>query len=1292
MVNIDISASGNAAGAIAAAQAAIDSLHGKTVEINVKVNYSKSGDIGAANAAMRDSGKAADQSAAAHDRASRASDRSSASARAHASASERASGAMGGLGSSSDRAGTSLRGVHGSSQLAGRGLAGASKDADKAGVSLGGLSQSSRDADKSAGGLGRTVGGVGRGLGGLGDGASGAGRGLSGLGRSLSDVGISLGSVPGYLGSAAGAVGMFGTAAAYAAAGSGILTAGVGALGAVGVGALGGVGVAAGMAGGAMANFAVSAHQDSAKFGKTFASLGKQAHLAAQMVSEPMAGAVASLGRSMVTAEGNLTGPGMAIASSLQEGFGNAAGVINSSSDSIVSAAAVGAAGFARLTGETAPGASAFLSQLPSLTAGAVSGLSQITSEFGASAGAIEGATPAINRMTGSLGGLGAQAVRTGAGSIVPFAENVSSMANGVSSAVADLAPAIKPSMQAVTDVVNAVSGGLGSLAPDVASFAGAVSANAPQLESIMGSAGRGMLAFGSAAVNGLGSAAPAISSMANSIQANQPAIAETVGWLASTAASAIGFGADVIGVADSMASGATGRAIGDSTRGPDGVSLLSASPPGGIDPGRGGQVTDSKLGAWVNKTFGLTPSSESTGGGGGFFGAGGTFDRVSKSGGLLGLGTQATYAGGATGSGPAGEAGPTARGQAMAGQPGGGLGAAITGGAMSSSPFGGGPGGGPGGGQVSAIPRGGAETGGGPPTAAQSFGGLFTGAMQSASQAGAAIPATMQTAMAGARSAVSGANLGGAAGTQMSAMSSAISSANVGGSVGGQMNRMTQTVESAAPAAAAAGAKAGGAIGGGVAAGTTSSMTVMDKLMIKHVTSIEESAMSALDAHSPSRKFAKIGTYIPLGMAEGIARMNSSPLSAVNQMAASSEEATRARTAVRVTGSGHVSAAQAMAQANNVREGPRGALRGAEKQQAFAGRKAGAFDAATRTFADADPTGPGATINSDNARMVFDKQVMSWNAAAGSDIGDGKPTPRVASPLTSRQYDAMVAMQSAMDGPVNDNFRMFGERTEQNILRNRPGALNVADAISDHEKQAQREQVQVKKDGAAKKYNPFSTGTPGSSFLSKDTISMVRQASGLGEEVSAGFGQGVQNNAGAAVNPIGNVARAQKKRYTDDWDIHSPSGVAAGYGVNIMQGLGGGISASQSLAVGALSVATSAMQAPMSDFGLKVGYAYGQSIVDGSTRVMEKAQLKALGQPKDLSKAAMSELAMAGMLRGGSGASTWKTPSGAPGTIVLQLPEQHVQIGDQVIATIADRQIELAFDAATSTYQTLRG
>lgn len=848
----DVNFGGDASGAIAAAmaaQAAIDSVHGKTEHINIEVTGSRA--LGTAAANMGKFATSSNDASAALERHAQASERATAGASAHASATRDQSQAVAQLGRNSRTASGHL---------------------DK-------FTRSSGDADRAGSQLGDTVDGITKGFGGLGSGASGAGSRIGGMTGEV-------GSLGGVLGSAIGPLSTLGTVMAYSAAGSGVLTAAVGALGAVGVASLGAVGAAAGLAGAGMVGFTMDAQKDSVEFGKKLEHLGKQAHLASQTISDPMAGSIVGLGKALVSTDSKLTPAGRSIQNSLKQGFQNAADVIDSSSGSIVESGVRASAGFAQLTGEAAPGVKAFLGQLPDLTSGAVAGLSQITTEFGRQAGAITGATPALNQMMGSLGGLGAELVHIGGDALAPFARDVGSMTDGVTGMAKRLEPAIAPSMTAVTDLVNAGTGGIGSLGDPIAEFAGSVSKNAPALESIVGSLGRGMLSLGTAAVDGVGMAAPAIGKMAQAIEQNQPAITDAVGTLTAGGADLINFAANAV----------TGMKQFDQFT----VDAASVPP-----------VTD-------GKSTGGIPFMK------GQHGEESDFDYISRTGGIFGAisrsvsgtpdpprlmadGSGPVGGGGPTGGGPSGgglpssyvpnvpkgaplpkNASPAARlanelgvdpsklpgalGERTGGGPAAvdlpGPGQAWPGGPTPTSP-GPPPPSGPGvstpvgsPAELRGLTGAPAPVPGGVPTPTpipglpsvpgsqagpgQVFSGLFTGAAQSAQQGAQAVPQAMQTAM----------------------------------------QQVPKVVENAAPAAATAGAAVGASIGAGVAQGVTTTITVTDTVIRKHVTRIIDEYEGGLDAHSPARNLFPVGRSIPQGVGVGLASATGSATAGIAGMA----------------------------------------------------------------------------------------------------------------------------------------------------------------------------------------------------------------------------------------------------------------------------------------------------------------------------------------------------------------------------------------------------------------------
>lgn len=1089
MVNVDITASGNAAAEILAVQAAIDALHGKTVDVNVRVNKSGLGDIGAL-------GRASDQAAASHERLGRASDRASASASAHARASERASSAVGGLGDSSARSAS--------------GIDRAGRSSDRTRDSLGGFSRSSRDADRSVSGLGDSIGGLGRGVRGLSDGMDGLGGGTRGASAAMSALSEGGGRASSALGTVGSAMVTIGTVGAYAAAGSGLLTAAVGALGVVGVGSLGAVGAAAGLAGGAMTALTVDAQKDSARFGKSFEQMGKMAHLGAQMISEPYAAALEGLGRSMVTADGHMTPAAMGIASSLREGFATAGDAISGSSGSIVESATRAARGFARLTDEAAPGVKAFLGELPPLTSGAVSAMSQVTTEFGRSAGQISGATPAINRMAGAMGGLGAELVHVGAGSAVPFAENMTQMTNAATRMSQNLEPAIKPSMQAIADVASAGMGGIGALSPEIADFARTVSAAAPGLQQGLTGVGKGMLAVGGAATTGLAGAGPALDNFGNIAQKHEGGLARLFQAGGDTAAGA--------GSAASALGGLLGNAIGAVA--PSGLLGIA----GGLSPAQRGTP-----GYGASFTGGPARGLLGYAGGGATGGGGGPVFAASWN------GPQGAFAG------PNGA--PTPAGQAQTAQSG----------------------------------------------AANLFSNM------------ASIPA----GVAAAHTALS--TLPTAAGQAMQQTHNAVQSANLGGAVASPMSKMMTKVQDQAAPAAAAGGAVGGAIGGGVGAGIVSTQTVVDTIIRRHISHIEDQGMGAADAHSPSRRFAKLGGYIAQGIGMGIGGQKRNPLAATSSLMDDMNKRAAEQRANKVVfarpGSNLAAALRARA--------------AYQEDAAGIGEKKGA---AKRAEFGEDPNGPG-------TRMVFDKQVLSFNARAGAKMGEGLPfsNDMVESPLSAAQQAAMEGAQSKMDGGGNANYQAFWERTQQNILRGRAGALDIA--------------------GGAKEYEER----------------QKQQAAKLAENSTNPIIDTFKAKSAAVFTAGGSLAEAGHAGYKKKDQQNSPSAVWAGFGGNSVAGLAGGISASSSVATGAISGVTGSMQAvgdKFADRGLQVGFTWSENVGTGIKQQVKKADYQSAGLPNLDSPAALMSLASTGLLKAGAGAFVSKMTGNTPSRVSLAKPQ----------------------------------
>src|SRR5581483_4083687 len=266
MADASVSIGGDASGAIAAcaaAQGAIDALHGKTVNIDINTRGGGAGGMGEATRGMEKFGQAADRAGRSArgmgDDLGRSSGHMGRMAndaeklRNHLAAvdnvlrngpagggSSRSSGGMRALANDADRARQSIgelssgsrgmRAIESGSAGAGRGMKELTQGADGAYRSMARLGGSSGEVEKFAGAL-RTIDAVGRTIGGGGSGGGG-GRGFGGMFDGLGGV---LGDVSQGAAKASGALTGMGMAIGYSAIGMGALGAAVAGVGLAGV-------------------------------------------------------------------------------------------------------------------------------------------------------------------------------------------------------------------------------------------------------------------------------------------------------------------------------------------------------------------------------------------------------------------------------------------------------------------------------------------------------------------------------------------------------------------------------------------------------------------------------------------------------------------------------------------------------------------------------------------------------------------------------------------------------------------------------------------------------------------------------------------------------------------------------------------------------------------------------------------------------------------------------------------------------------------------------------------------
>lgn len=474
-------------------------------------------------------------------------------------------------------------------------------------------------------------------------------------------------------------------------------------------------------------------------------------------------------------------------------------------------------------------------------------------------------------------------------------------------------------------------------------------------------------------------------------------------------------------------------------------------------------------------------------------------------------------------------------------------------------------------------------------------------------------------------------------------------------------VQHIQKAVQVAAPAASSGGASIGAAMNSGTAQGSQSSQSVIDTVIIKHSKHIIDIASAALGIHSPSEEFDRLGRMTWAGFGQGAAA-----------------EAPRTFGAMSSHMGGVLGAAQTGAhkfgydyqdESAPVSVSVRKPMTPEEyqaAQQAAADRKA-SFGTQQGMY---KPGSEGWWSAHDNrAGQLQAGREGRQRAAIGGMSHDERRDQLLANRANRHEIAlANIGVKGHMDPRRDPNSAMnsgnpFGPKDPGNPVR--MGGLKAM-------------------------VNPFSQ-LPGM-FNKAGQNSTLGLAGGLTAHVSK-----VQA-AGASLAGAGHAGYKKKDRQS------SPSAEWAAMGANSVAGVPIGFAAGVPGAVSTMSASATAMSmalaGPLSDYGLQAGQTYAQSFIDGSSRQIKTAGYSALGLPTNISPEAQEFLAATGLERAGSGASTTKTASGGVGTvvlppatptkIVLQFPEQHIQIGDQVVATIAQREIEAAFDQATNTYKTL--
>lgn len=143
---------------------------------------------------------------------------------------------------------------------------------------------------------------------------------------------------------------------------------------------------------------------------------------------------------------------------------------------------------------------------------------------------------PAMRAFKSTVGELGKELAGIGVANLKSTVDGMSTMTRDVGRLAADLSPAIKPAERAFTDLFGAATKGIGQLTPDIAAFSQAISANAPGIQQAVEGIGRGMLGIGTGVVEGLAAAGPMLEWMGNELTGTGPSISgtlnQTADWL----------------------------------------------------------------------------------------------------------------------------------------------------------------------------------------------------------------------------------------------------------------------------------------------------------------------------------------------------------------------------------------------------------------------------------------------------------------------------------------------------------------------------------------------------------------------------------------------------------------------------------------------------------------------------------------------------------------------------------------------------------------------------------------
>lgn len=1375
--NVNVKIGGDPAGAVAAAktaQAAIDSLHGRSIDVDINIKNN-----GAAMAAMVGVAGAADGAADSvrgfsdtvrqglRDMGDLGRSAGGDGFRRMSSDTDRASDSVRNLGASSssirqlgtdtDRASRSFGELESGASRADRYMVGAGGSAERVGSALVPLGAAARGsalelkdfgdgifrAGSEGGSAARTIGSFGRILGEAGE----AGAGFS------SRIGPAIGQMTSMAGGIGG-IGGIAMGAGLATAGIGILAGATGALGVVGAGAMGGIGAGLGLAGAGMAAFAWDSLKDTAKFGAAFKGIESQFNGYKATVSEPFGDSMVRMAAQADKSSAAITGP-------LRSAFAGVGQTAERNLPSILAAGAALATGIRETAGLSAPAADAFFKNAPALAGAAVAPMEQVAKTFSqVSAAAWSEGIPAFKGLMSAAGDFGSEVVKIGAANMGPALDVMSSLTRGATGMAQDLEPAIRPSMSAFSALGNAVMGAIGDSSPAIERFSNQVTASSPGIQAGLEGVVRAAAGVGDVVVGALGVAGPMLQEVGKAAEGIGTGLGPVMDFMtAGTAMPAIDSALDVrrntkggvssiagIPTGIDMLSGDTAipaldRAMG-TQRGEPGF-LGARLPTGFSGPGNDSAAAQAAQ-AWTSEmghrpggmpgqysgiSVGWTDTDNIPGGEQPAISAADDKRMQQLENSINSPGTSKADANrmkqaqrnvaranapesnvwaGTGGKPPSGSQGlPPA--DADATKPGGGQAGAWddhgrqaphqeqatkqgfqgpgsevqrhVGSSMGLS------GGGNAAAQLSqlsqaqtqatastnALAAAGQNMGPTLQSSMQQAGGAgvqasqqFQGGMQAMQQHAQQLPGQVGSTMSMLGPALSQpmsqmAPLAAQAMQQVApAAAQAIQPAPIQQAMSGAVS---SAASSAAPAAASSGSDLGASIPSGMGQGITKDVEKVVTIVEHLVMRVIQAGAGGLDAHSPSRVFAKLGESIPQGLALGVTNEAGVAVSATQKLIGQITTSAGQQMGGQQQ-SGLQSALQQQTQAQT-----QAAQRAQQDAQQAQQAQQGSMFSSPQAFLERiSPMAAG-------ARYAQQQQDEVRRAVQTGDTSRLSPEQRnqieqqkQASGLY--QYESGFLGNEARHKTLTDT-RGFSEATAERVQRNE----------ADHE--VRRGEILGRRDKNHEKAVQLA-GTEGSA-----AAQLKREGRSSGKDFSKGVAEGVDGGKGEVGDSADGVANEAKGRLRKNWKINSPSQVAHDMGSDFTAGAASGIGA-------AIGAATSGIQGVASDRGLEVGYKYARSMLTGMQSVYKSSDFQASSFPQVDNERAKTALGILGALGpAGAGAQIWKTPmvtmgGGSSATPVIitinHRSELDGQALDQKVTTISGQVVDGRFEALATS------